>query len=242
MSRAQPLVLLHGWGMNAAIWTGPREHLAPKWDLVTPELPGHGEAPWQGESDLAAWAEAVLAAAPAPALWVGWSLGGLVALEAARRHPGRVRGLLLVASSPCFVQRPDWPAAMAPAVLEAFGRDLAADLTGTLARFLALQFQGVADGRTLIREAQAQLAARPAPRPQALAVGLDLLRHSDLRPTLEEIGVPVSWLLGGRDRLVPPALADALPKEHRVRLIPQAGHAPFLSHPQALVEMLQDHG
>lgn len=52
--------------------------------------------------------EAVLQQAPDKAIWLGWSLGGLVASQIALTHPERVQALVTVASSPCFSARDEW--------------------------------------------------------------------------------------------------------------------------------------
>ena len=229
------LVLLHGWGMNAAVWRGLPADLALGHRLTAIELPGHGGSPfdpaWPGLAD---WADACLAAAPDRAVWLGWSLGGLVALAAAQRAPERLAGLVLMTATPRFVQASDWPAAMAPATLARFHDGLLADPAGTLERFLALQVRGSEAARDTLRLLKRELAERPAPDPVALALGLDLLRDSDLRPLLQDLDCPSLWLFGARDTLVPAAVATAilarLP-ETRVQVIPGAAHAPFLSHP-----------
>jgi len=235
------LVLLHGWGMNAAVWEGPPGSLLGAATLI--ELPGHGSCVLpEGASDLAAWADACLAAAPGRAVWLGWSLGGLVALAAALRAPQRVAGLILMTATPRFVQAPDWPAAMAWATLSQFHDGLLADPSGTLDRFLALQVRGSAAAREILRTLRRELAARPAPDPRALALGLDLLRDCDLRGRLGELTCPSLWLFGSHDTLVPAAVAPAvgaLLPEARVEVIRGAAHAPFLSHPEetrALIE------
>ena len=58
---------------------------------------------------------------------VGWSLGGEVALAWARRAPRQVRRLALIATTPCFTSKSGWTCATSPAVLQEFGRSLAAD-------------------------------------------------------------------------------------------------------------------
>jgi pimeloyl-[acyl-carrier protein] methyl ester esterase len=187
------LVLLHGWGMNAAVWRGLPADLALGHRLTAIELPGHGGSPfdpaWPGLAD---WADACLAAAPDRAVWLGWSLGGLVALAAARRAPERLAGLVLMTATPRFVQASDWPAAMAPATLARFHDGLLADPAGTLERFLALQVRGSEAARDTLRLLKRELAERPAPDPVALALGLDLLRDSDLRPLLRILTAPAS--------------------------------------------------
>ncbi len=234
MTGARPhLVLLHGWGMNSAAWRPLLPRLEPRFRLTLLELPGHGEAPWS-DGGLEGWAEAALARAPSRAAWLGWSLGGLVMLEAARRAPERVSALVGVAASPCFVQRENWTLAMAPEVLAQFGESLARDPDGTIGRFLALQFHGVEGGRELQRTLRSALSRRPPPLPRALRTGLSLLAESDLRSTLAALEQPRLWILGERDRLVPPALAEALPPAVRIRRLEGAGHAPFLSHPDAV--------
>ena len=226
------LVLLHGWGMNAAVWSPLLDALRARYRVTRLELPGHGaSAPL--EADLAAWARACLDAAPPGAAWLGWSLGGLVAQQAALLDPARIGRLCLVASTPCFVQRADWDCAMPAAVFRQFAQALSEDIDATLRRFLGLQVKGAPDARHLLRLLDQALAARPAADPAGLRAGLQLLLDGDLRSALGRLAMPVHWLLGARDTLVPPALAQTLPEwleAADVTLLRGAGHAPFLSH------------
>jgi pimeloyl-[acyl-carrier protein] methyl ester esterase len=225
--------------MNAAVWAGLPGALAPAlasdWSTVAIELPGHGARPFSNTAvDLDAWADACLAQAPVRAVWLGWSLGGLVALAAALRAPDRVEGLILMTATPRFVRAPDWPAAMAGETLDQFHSGLLDDPAGTLDRFLALQVRGSEAARETLHTLRRELAGRPAPDPLALALGLDLLRDGDLRPRLAELSCPSLWLFGSHDTLVPPGAAPAvaaLLPAARVQVIRGAAHAPFLSHP-----------
>jgi pimeloyl-[acyl-carrier protein] methyl ester esterase len=241
VSRTSPgLVLLHGWGMNTAVWEGLPASLAGA--TIPIELPGHGACPLpETATGLAAWADACLAAAPERAVWLGWSLGGLVALAAALRAPERVAGLVLMTATPRFIQAEDWPAAMAERTLGQFHDGLLSDPAGTLDRFLALQVRGSAAARETLRTLRRELAARPAPDPRALALGLDLLRDCDLRSGLAELACPSLWLFGSHDTLVPAAVAPgvaALLPSARVVVIRGAAHAPFLSHPEETAALI----
>lgn len=229
------LVLLHGWGMSAAVWTPWLPALGRHWRVHALDLPGHGVAAPAAAADLDAWAGQCLAAAPPRARWLGWSLGGQVALRAAALAPSRVEALCLVAATPRFVQADDWPAAMAPAVFGQFADALARDPQETLQRFLALQVRGAEQGRETLRTLRDALTQAPAPSAVGLRQGLDLLLGNDLRAGLDGLPQPALWLFGARDTLVPPeaaaAVAALLPAA-RVERIAAAGHAPFLSHPE----------
>jgi pimeloyl-[acyl-carrier protein] methyl ester esterase len=236
-----PLVLVHGWGMHAGVWDGLPAALTERFEPLALNLPGHGGAPFAPEQwSLDHWARACLEQAEAmgaeQAVWLGWSLGGLVALQAARLAPKRVRALVLVAATPRFTRAADWQVAMPEATLAAFHDGLRADPAGTLERFLALQVRGQEEARGLLRRLKAALAARPAPDPAALAQGLLLLAEEDLRGPLPDIRPPTLWLFGERDTLVPAAAAERialLMPAARVRMIAGAAHAPWLSHGEA---------
>ena len=235
------LVLLHGWGMNAAVWQPLLPGLQERFRVTLVELPGHGESAL-ADGDLAAWAQACLAVAPHSAAWGGWSLGGLIAQQAALLAPQRIDRLCLVTSTPSFVQREEWPEAMPPAVFEQFARSLVADPAATLKRFLGLQVKGAEDARTLLRTLNAALARRPQAQRQGLEVGLRLLLEGDLRDRLDRLQVPTNWLFGERDTLVPAAAARAIGRYLPgavVEIVEGAGHAPFLSHPQRCLQWLE---
>lgn len=76
-------------------------------------------------------AEAVLQQAPDKAIWLGWSLGGLVASQIALTHPERVQALVTVASSPCFSARDEW-LVIKPDVLAGFQQQLSDDFQRTV--------------------------------------------------------------------------------------------------------------
>ncbi len=238
------LVAVHGWGMNGAVWDGLAEGLGPEARLLALDLPGHGDASFDpGATGLEDWARACLGAAPPCAIWLGWSLGALVAIQAALLAPTRVAGLILVGATPRFLQGPDWPWALAAETLAQFRASLAADPQGTLQGFLALQVRGSEGATDSLRLLRRRLAARPPARAEALDAGLALLAGTDLRERLGELACPLLWLLGERDTLIPRTLADRLPSlliGGEVRVLFGAGHAPFLSHPAVLQAAIAD--
>lgn len=235
------LVLLHGWGMNAAVWEPLLSSLQETYRVTRIELPGHGESP-ERAAGLQAWAQACLAVAPERAFWLGWSLGGLVAQQVALAAPQRVSGLGLVTATPSFVQREGWQHAMPATVFQQFAAALMQDPQGTLKRFLSLQVKGAEDARALMRILGTAQGRRPAPVPQGLEQGLDILLQEDLRGRLEHLVVPVSWLFGARDTLVPAAAASTLSEwmpSAEVTVVEGAAHAPFLSHPTQFLQWLE---
>jgi pimeloyl-[acyl-carrier protein] methyl ester esterase len=237
------LLCLHGWGLNAAVWEPLAASLPGGVQVLAPDLPGHGarasEARFGGLDEAADRMAALL---DAPATVVGWSLGGLLALTLAGRHPGKVARVVLVAATPRFVRASDWPCAMRPEVLDAFARDLALDYRATLTRFLALQVHGLPERAQTLRALKARCLQAP-PHPKALAEGLDILRDTDLRPLLAALEMPVHAVLGSLDTLVPSAVAGELRRLRpgiRVAVLAGAGHAPLLSHPAQVAEFLTE--
>src|SRR5262249_41598849 len=165
-------------------------------------------------------------------------LGGLVALEAALRMPQRMRGLILANSTPRFVTAEDWSCAMPPEQLQEFAQGLAQDYQETLRRFLSLQVRGDESARASLRELRDSLFAHGEPDTASLAMGLEILKDSDLRSKLKDVSVPTLVLAGGYDRLTPAAagehMAGHIPGA-RLEVFPKSAHAPFISHADAFV-------
>lgn len=234
------LVLVHGWAMHAGIFAPIRAELAARFRVHAVDLPGHGTSPErEGRLDLREVASRLVAAVPG-AWWLGWSLGGLVALEAALEHPHAVRGVALIAASPRFVDAPDWPHGVAHAVFDEFAAGLVRDWRGTLDRFLALEVAGSDRARAELRELRAHLYERGEPALHVLEDGLSILADTDLRAELPGIAVPTLWIAGRRDRLVPASAMEAAARLARGSFvaIDGGGHAPFIGHPDRVLHAL----
>jgi len=174
-------------------------------------------------------------------LLLGWSLGGLVSLRLAQCYPEKVSALFQVATNPKFVQDSDWQTAIEASVFEQFASSLQKDMVKTIRRFLALQVRGTDASMQTVRELQAAIDARGLPDIEALFAGLKILSDTDLTEALPALDCPVSWLLGEKDALVPLELAQVLeqmPLDVDIQVLAGAGHAPFISHPDAFVNAL----
>lgn len=238
-----PLVLLHGWAMHGGIFAPLVEALRAHRTLHVVDLPGHGHSRGVGlPLRLDDCAEAVLDAVPA-APWCGWSLGGLVALRAATLRPARLPALAMVCATPKFVVAGDWPQGMPAAVFHGFAAGLHTDWQGTIDRFIALEAFGSDHMREELRLLRDAVLARGAPSPQVLADGLRLLEDGDLRAALPALAMPSLWLGGRRDRLVNPAALQAAATRApgaRYVEVEHAGHAPFLTHAEAVAAALRE--
>ena len=232
------LVLLHGWALHGGMWGPWVDELAQRARVHLVDLPGHGRSAWPaGATTLRDLARAVSPQVPQGAAVLGWSLGGMVALELARSRPGDLAALVLIATTPCFLAREDWPAGMNPGVLDGFAAGLAGDYRRTLSNFLALQTWGDENASQALRSLRANLDAHGEPDPQALVAGLGILRTADLRDELAAMALPTLVIAGEHDRITPVAagreLASRLPSARFVE-VPKAGHAPFLSHAETV--------
>jgi len=217
--------------------------LSADFRVTVPDLPGHGRSrdflprAFTAES----LAEEVQRVLPGPAIWVGWSLGGFVALAAAQRYPQSVAKLVLVGATPKYVQSADWPHAMSLTVLEQFALNLEQDYAATLDRFLSLQLAAGED-RVVLRRLRDEMFRHGEPPAAALHQGLQLLKQEDRRAALPGIVAPALVVHGERDRIVPVGaarfLAAQLPRA-QLELVPGAGHAPFLSHASHFLQKLR---
>jgi pimeloyl-[acyl-carrier protein] methyl ester esterase len=235
------LVLVHGWGVNRCIWRPIADALENRYQIIAVDLPGYGgHHPLDGSDSLITMAEDVADSVTGPAVWIGWSLGGMVAMQVAISRPSQVTRLILVGSTAKFVTDRQWQHGVSADDIDRFGHDLSTDYDAALSRFLLLQSARVGNSRQLARQIGALITACGEPDKKALERSLEILISSDLRPLLSRLRVPTDVIHGRYDRLVPPTaaryLVDRIPNA-RLSWLP-GGHAPFVTHPQEFVTLL----
>lgn len=225
------LVLVHGWGMNGAVWHQVAKTLSASFRVHVVDLPGYGNSTNSHATSLENMATHLLQKAPEKAIWVGWSLGGLVATFLALHHPERVEKLITVASSPKFAAERPWRG-IQPSVLAAFSEQLSADFRMTIERFMGLQVMGSPSAKQDIQQLKEAVLSRPEPNPEALFFGLQWLETVDLREQLPQLPMPFLRLYGRLDGLVPIQVAsdlDTLLPQSISRVFVRSSHAPFIT-------------
>lgn len=252
---APPVVLLHGLGATNASMLPVLADLAADHRVIAPDNPGFGqsEAPGAPYSSawFAAWVEDLQRVLRArPAVLVGNSLGGRIALEAGLTHPGSIRGLVLLAPSPAFRRLRQW----VPAV-----RLLRPEL-GRLPMVMphALVVEGIrgmfSDPDRLPRawyDAAADECVRVFRSPAHRVAFFACARQTYLEEAHGRRGFwdrlpgllpPALFVWGDRDRLVPASfarhVADALPDAGSV-ILEDSGHVPQFEHPDVTMAMLR---
>ena len=236
-----PLVLLHGWAMHGGVLAPLVEALQAQCTMYVVDLPGHGRSRDCGLPLEPRACAAAIAAATPPALWLGWSLGGLIALTAALELPRQVRGLAMLCATPKFVRDAGWPHGADGPLVHQLASDLETDYHATIERFLALEAMGSADPRGELRHLRELVFARGEPDLRVLQEGIRILETSDRRAGLPDLAMPSAWISGRRDRLVPPQAMQWSASQcgGSYDEIQQAGHAPFFGHADAVAQALQ---
>lgn len=237
---APAIVLLHGAGMDHTVFAAQARALAHHGrNVLAFDLPGHGRSEGPPRDSIGALADWVLAAATAAGAErfrvAGHSMGALVALETAARGGARVEALALIGFAPEMRVHPDLLAAASGgkhAAVElmtgwsfaAQGRLGAARTPGVFLPGSALRLLERADPRSLALD----LAACDAYRGAADSAG--------------KIRCPVLLLLGGADRMTPPARARSFAAgfaDARVVVLPGAGHLLTIEEPAATLAALR---
>jgi pimeloyl-[acyl-carrier protein] methyl ester esterase len=234
IGQGSDLVLIHGWAMHGGIFAPLTNILRTDFRLHIVDLPGHGfSRDDEVELDIDRCADALIDKVPR-AIWVGWSLGGLISLSAALGHSRRIRGIVEIAASPRFLEAPDWSWGISQSTFEQFGRGLRDDYRLVVDRFLALEVLGSPNARAELRELKSHVFERGEPSLEALKQGMRILENNDLRSSMAQLDVPNLWIAGRRDRLVIPEAMRWSSRQNPMGrfLETPSGHAPFIANAQ----------
>jgi pimeloyl-ACP methyl ester carboxylesterase len=247
---APPLVLVHGLGGTIENWRALAPPLAARHRVVVPDLPGHGHSATLPEArDLDALAEAVLAQLDAEsvrdAVWVGHSLGGVVALRAVALRPETARGLVLAASAGIGSTSPAARVMLAVLGTARPGRLIAPFrhrwAHSRLGRRAAFGWWGVADPDGLEPELAEAFLVGPALHADTRQAGRALLA-SDPRTELDRVACPCLSLWGAGDNWV--RLEDGMEYARRLRVplrtIAGCGHLLIGERPDACLAAIRE--
>jgi pimeloyl-ACP methyl ester carboxylesterase len=239
---ALPLVVfLHGAGLDHTVWALLARWFAHRnFAVLAPDLPGHGRSggePLESIDAMADFTAALITAAGARnATIVGHSMGSLIALETAVRHPDKVAALGLIAAAAAMPVSPDLlKAAEAndPAAIDMvsiWGYGAAAGIGGSLAPGAWM----LGAGRRLLERARPGVLFRDLAACNAYQNGL---------ASAAKVSVPTTLVLGERDLMTPAKagreLAAALP-DARVVTLKGAGHMLMSERPDEVLAGLRD--
>jgi 3-oxoadipate enol-lactonase len=224
-----PLLLVHGLGGAAWNFTEMQPHLAGR-RLIVPDLPGHGgSSPLPAAASLRGFADALVPLLDEPVDVLGHSLGGVIALRLAERHPSLVRRVLVAAGAgiSSSTRRAELTIQLLGIVQPARIAGRRVEKVATSRRLRRLVFGGleVSNPDALSERAVHGFLRGPALHTDSLGAGLALVAD-DPRHDLERVRCPVLLLWGARDKQVP--VTDGFEYARRLhaplRVIADCGH------------------
>ena len=229
----EPVLFVHGFPLDRTLWR-PVTATLTRWRRVAPDLRGFGQSGMpEGDCTISAYADdlaALLDTLDAGRTVVtGHSMGGYVAFEMWRRHPDRVRALVLMNTR--AVADDDEARDRRNAMITKVRRDG----TGAVVDDMTPRLLAVATRTTQPRVVEGVRAMILASSPEGAAQALAAMRdRPDARPLLGTITVPTLVVAGRDDQIVPAAesraMAHAIPGAH-LAVIPDAGHLAALEQP-----------
>jgi pimeloyl-ACP methyl ester carboxylesterase len=226
------VVLLHAFPLSRQMWEPQVATLSDRYRVVAPDLYGFGDTPLpQGGWTVDSMADAVAGLVDGPVVLGGLSMGGYVALAFARRHPGRLRGLIL-ADTKAEADGPEARAARDKMIALANEKGTAAVVDEMVPKLLGATTR---KSRPEVEKEVRRIGS--AQSAGGVAAALAALRdRPDATPGLGNIRVPTLVVVGVEDGVTPPdaarKLAAGIPGA-TLEEIPAAGHLSNLEDPAA---------
>ena len=227
------ILLIHGWGSSSGIWANSTGKLALSFNILTVDLPGHGEHAELSFNSIDEFVGELEACIPVKNFSIiGWSLGGIVGSLLAQRLTGRVTALVTIATNQSFLANPKSPFGMVRLDFSAFSDALSsASLQNQITRFQMMQAQGIETAkhdcrciRSLIDGVEFSL--------DGLELGLSVLEELDLYDCWQNLSIPVMHQFGQYDSLVPVSACRSIAenhKHHNFQIFSDSAHLPFIS-------------
>lgn len=238
--RGTPLVLSHALGVDLHMWDGLAAALADRHELLRYDHRGHGGSavppgPYTMDDLVDDAARLIREWGRGPVIFVGLSLGGMVAQGLAVRHPALLRGVVIANSSARYPEaaRTAWDERIA--AIEAGG--LAAIADATMQRWFTPEFRAA---QPALVEAHRQAVLRTDPAGY-IACGR-AVQSVDWLDRLASVRCPALVIAGMHDAGAPPAMSEAIVQAIAGAELLQldSAHLSVAEQPQAFEQALRD--
>ena len=230
-----PAILISGWAHPAGVLCPLAEALGAEFDCICLSTCELGDDPTLWSVALAGR----IRAAAAPPLVVGWSLGGMVSLEALTSDaPPPAAALVLVASTPRFCAAPDWAWGQTPSALRALRTGLRRDPRAALAGFLRECAAPATPGEEALQAGVDAALSIGLPR---LAAGLDHLGSTDLTGRIGRLETRCLCIHGDADRIIPCEASRAIAKQTAgvLEVLAESGHSVPVASPDRVADAIR---
>jgi pimeloyl-[acyl-carrier protein] methyl ester esterase len=238
--------MIHGLGASGHIWQFQKEFLQTDFQVVTVDLPGHGQSSWMPVNlmEMAMDIRQILNSIELSQFsLVASSMGGLVALELYRMIPHEVMRMSLVGFIPKFASGPCYPAGLNIAKIRMLNWQFSGNYGLILDIFFRSLFTMKERRSELFKIIKKWREKEPLPRREALKHFLDILEKADLRDRLSCVICPLHFVTGVEDYICPRPIMDWVAEHaHNARFdfIENAGHLPFLVEAKEYNRLLED--
>ncbi len=230
---------IHGFASNAQVFKPLADLFKDHFQLIAVDLPGFGKSKCENPEqayDLDSLMAELLNVAPANSVWLGWSLGGMLAIQAAARQPERISKVMCLCSNAKFLADNKWkqgvPSPLFNGILESVE-----DVHTTLRRFAALTVVGEQKDMLKSLKWLQENTQSQETKSDVLKAALLLLSQIDNRKILPLLPQPCLHMLATNDAIVPNGLSQELNKlneKHLVSFVPNGSHASLVTQPQSV--------
>ncbi|WP_343152680.1 pimeloyl-ACP methyl ester esterase BioH [Buchnera aphidicola] len=238
----QNLVLVHGYGFDSKIWFYLIKKLKKYFKIYVLDLPGFGKNYFFPVLKFDQLIELISIYMPPKAIWIGWSLGGIIVNKLALIYPERILSVINVSSTPYFLEEKNWPGIKFSQLLK-LSSLLKENYKFCVKDFFQQQIYINKKNINLIylKKLEKIMLSSLIPSKLALKEGLNVLCSIDLRKKMIEFKVPLLRIYGSLDTMVPKKISnivDSLCSQSKSIIIEKAAHAPFLTHLQYFCKII----
>ena len=241
--RGEPLLMIHGWGVNSEIWISLVDELKFFASVYVVYLPGMGGSSSISPYTLDNLAKEIKANVPIKKCSIlGWSLGGQVAMNLAIRMPEFVEKLILMSTTPCFVEKKDWSYGVNKQFFSNFEMEAKQNLNNTLMKFFLIQTRDIDDSKNVMRFLKNEFIEIRDENKSGMQLALNVLKETDLRNEVQKIDKPTLIIAGDKDRLTSSKASIWLYEKIKgatLKEIKGANHMPFISHREIMTESVK---
>ncbi|VFP81640.1 alpha/beta fold hydrolase [Buchnera aphidicola] len=233
------IVFFHGWGIHSIVWNKIIPILKLSFTLHIIDLPGFGKSINCSVMNFKEISNYLLKKIKKKVIWLGWSMGGLIAHYMSLNYPNYTIAMIHVTSSPFFIKKKEW-LGVSKNILKVIKKNIFTNYNKFLKQFIILHVFDKKIKNLSINNFF--LKKYPNPKKKAIEVGYRWLTEIDQRNEVLSNNIPVLKIYGELDKIVPREICykiNYIHKNSNSIIIKGAKHAPFLSHPNIFCNILK---